>query len=465
MMAGGFRVGIVGTFDVENYGDLLFPLIAESELRRRLERVDVVPFSYGAKSVGEWPFRVVSLEDLPRTVAELDALLIGGGWLIRFDKTVAPGYGPLTAQIHHPTGYWLSPALIAQQHGVPVVWNAPGANYGDIADWADPITELALSLSSYIAVRDDPSRSALERFAGANAIEVVPDTAFGVGALLPAGPSFEFSRLRDANGLRAPYIVIQAYPGLHGLYAFLRRHEERLRRFRLLLLPISPIHGEINALPEADLPELVRLTAWPNPVLLAEIIRGAEAVLGPSYHLAATALTAGVPVFSFVDLTSGKFAGLAAFDGIYPLPMAPDENPEPFFSRLGKRPVSARANEQGDRLAAHWDRIAELVRSGRTESALGIGRFWQSLPGILEGYAARSDATLESLSLRPPASAASESGPEPSPTDSRVAELRRLLELARTEIVARDRRIAQLLDSTSWRASAPIRFIGRRLGR
>jgi lipopolysaccharide transport system ATP-binding protein len=31
-----WQIGICGTFDVANYGDLLFPLIAESELTERL---------------------------------------------------------------------------------------------------------------------------------------------------------------------------------------------------------------------------------------------------------------------------------------------------------------------------------------------------------------------------------------------------------------------------------------------
>ena len=33
-----WEVGMCGTFDVANYGDLLFPLIAESELTERLGR-------------------------------------------------------------------------------------------------------------------------------------------------------------------------------------------------------------------------------------------------------------------------------------------------------------------------------------------------------------------------------------------------------------------------------------------
>src|SRR6266849_639891 len=74
-----WQVGIVGTFDVENYGDLLFPLIAEAELRARLGSVNLRAFSYHAKTSPEWPFGVTSVADLPRVIDDLDALLIGGG--------------------------------------------------------------------------------------------------------------------------------------------------------------------------------------------------------------------------------------------------------------------------------------------------------------------------------------------------------------------------------------------------
>src|SRR5688500_17008770 len=108
MTDGIWHIGVFGTFDVENYGDLLFPLIAEAELTKRLGRVNVHAFSYHARSRPEWPYPVTSLTELPQMAGSLDGVLLGGGLIIRFDKGVAPGYGPPTPSIHHPTGYWLS---------------------------------------------------------------------------------------------------------------------------------------------------------------------------------------------------------------------------------------------------------------------------------------------------------------------------------------------------------------------
>lgn len=121
-----WQIGIFGTFDVANYGDLLFPIIAEEELTNRLGAVKFHRFSYHARTPPQWPYEVISLSELPELADSLDAVLIGGGFIIRFDKFIAPDYGPPNPSIHHPTGYWLSPALIALQHGIPLIWNGSG---------------------------------------------------------------------------------------------------------------------------------------------------------------------------------------------------------------------------------------------------------------------------------------------------------------------------------------------------
>ena len=122
-----WEVGICGTFDVENYGDLLFPMIAERELSERLGAVTLHRFSYHSKTPPEWPYRslpyrAARYDSSPRRVADRRRVYR------RFDQEVAVGYGPPAPEIHHPTGYWLTPALLALQHDVPLMWNAPGTD-------------------------------------------------------------------------------------------------------------------------------------------------------------------------------------------------------------------------------------------------------------------------------------------------------------------------------------------------
>jgi lipopolysaccharide transport system ATP-binding protein len=461
-----WQIGLFGTFDVENYGDLLFPLLAERELSERLGPINLHRFSYHSQTPPGWPYAVTSVTELPQMVSRLDGLLIGGGFIIRFDKDVAPGYEPPTSAIHHPTGYWLTPALIALQHDVPLVWNAPGLHCNEIPAWADPLMKPAFSLSRYIAVRDAPSQAVLAPFACGQSITVVPDTGFGISRLLTDRPSSEFSRLRAAAGLTDPYIIIQAALGLEAFLSFVKRYAHRLKGYRFLALPIGPTLGDHATILDADLPGLVRLPTWPPPLLLAELISQAAAVVGHSYHLAITALAAGVPVFTAVDLSVGKYSALLDFETIYPMPKGDEPDAERFVARLGKTPPSAAARTALDALAMHWDQVASAIGQGSTTTQTVLNQFWQSLPELLE-TGTMPDEKNAGLQRRIGQSRAARAGPGAArpETKRRIDELNKLLALARAEIVARDERIAALYNSPSWKVTAPLRFIRRTLKR
>jgi lipopolysaccharide transport system ATP-binding protein len=447
MRDGVLQIGLFGTFDVENYGDLLFPLIAEAELTERLGTVNFHRFSYHAKTPPAWPYTVTSVTELPRMAGNLDGVLVGGGCIVRFDKGVAPGYGPPTPAIHHPTGYWLTPALIALQHGIPLIWNAPGAPGKDFDDripaWAEPLMHLALAHSRYIAVRDEPSQAALARFVGKEPITLMPDTAFGLSRLInEQQPSAQFRRLCKDSGLSSPYIVVQTVRGLDSFMCFVKKHSQRLRDFRLLALPIGPTCGDDEAILGDDLPGLVRLHVWPHPLLLAELISQAAGVIGYSYHLAITALAFGVPVFSLADLAFGKYTSLTGFDTIYSLPNTTEIDPDWFMTRLGKATPTLAVRAKRDQLVQHWDRVAAALDHRSTGTQSAVSQFLQSLPSLLESAETRHDAS-----------------------EARSAEMRKLLDLARAEIVTRDDRITRLLSSPSWKVTTPFRFVMRNLKR
>ncbi len=457
-----WQIAIFGTFDVQNYGDLLFPIIAEAELAERLGSVTLHRFSYHAKAPPQWPYKVTSLAELPQIVGNLDGVLIGGGFLIRFDKGIAPAYRPPAPTIHHPTGYWLTPALIALQHDIPVIWNAPGMHCNEIPDWADPLMEMAFTRSSYVAVRDEPSQAALSRFANQEKVTVVPDTAFGLTRLLDKRPSSEFDRLLDATGLTKPYIVIQAALGLDRFLGFVKKHADRLQDYQFLALPIGPVLGDHERNLGSELPGLVRLPVWPHPLLLAELISKSAAVVGYSYHLAITALTSGVPVFTPIDLSTGKYSALLAYERIFPLPEEGESDPEQFISRLGKTAPCQAAQVARDQSARHWDRIATILKAGNTATQHALNQFWQSLPGLLETaadqYAELCQQTGKS-NARGKTMANAALDAELTEKQKRIDELSKLLALARGEIVARDDRIAAIYDSSSMKITAPLRAL------
>ncbi|WP_457970723.1 polysaccharide pyruvyl transferase family protein [Pseudomonas sp. R4-84] len=456
-----WQVAICGTFDVENYGDLLFPIIAEAELARRLGRVELHRFSYHEKKPPEWPYAVSSLTELPHVAARLDGVLIGGGFLIRFDKVVAHGYGPTTPDIHHPTGYWLTPALIALQHAIPVIWNAPGMHCNGVPDWARPLLTMALEQSQYVRVRDALTRDTLGALTQRAEIEVLPDTAFGLPRLIDEQqPCAEFIRLRESAGLTGPYIVIHAIHVVESFVKLFEDHPEAFQDYQFLVVPIGPVLGDDPSVIAARLPGAITLAVWPEPLLMAEIISQAQAVIGHSYHLAITALAFGVPVFCSADLTTGKYTALAGFDSLHALPEAGTIDPQWFVSRVGKTRPSPAALEAADRLVEHWDRVATIIRQGKTSSQPALGAFMQHLPNLLEAAVQGHEplAVQSTASHIVPEPGIIEPAPDLAAQD--LAQQHRIVQLSQ-QLALSDARMLELQNSNSFRMTAPLRSIAR----
>jgi lipopolysaccharide transport system ATP-binding protein len=169
-----------------------------------------------------------------------------------------------------------------------------------------------------------------------------------------------------------------------------------------------------------DLPGVAHLKAWPRPLLLAELISQAAAVVGHSYHLAVTALAFGVPAFCSADLSFWKYTALSDFETLYAISRDAEIDPQWFADRLGKSSPSPKAYAALDRLAQHWDRVAEAIREGTVAAQPALDRFWQSLPILLE---------------------------------------------TREELVAARTELAVLRRSPSMRVTAPLRFLMRNLKR
>jgi hypothetical protein len=394
-MAKQKRIGIVGTFDVANFGDLLFPVVAELELSRRLDSISMTRYSYSALSSGAWPFEVKAIGQLERDVDALDLLLVGGGDLIRFDKEIASGYQPSEPSIHHPTGFWLLPTLLAAEHDVPVVWNAVGVQAPP--EWARHLLSIAVASATLVTVRDQVSQEILSAATDAAEAGLVPDTAFGVRAALDTAGAERFLERAGADG---PYVVFQPSPDLlplrqeleEGLAAIEETHRG------LLVLPISPVHGDARDLLHFPT-KVLGHHEWPSPRVLAAVISGADAVVGVSLHLSIVALATGVPVFRPPPRPPSKYSSLERFDrchywdsgaGLSALirtQSRPRDDPGPLVA------------EQLARLAAHWDRVAELAEEG-TQSRRPGGRLITYATEIAEDSAVAISARDTELVIR-----------------------------------------------------------------
>ena len=223
-------IAVFGTFDVQNYGDLLFPLIAQHKLASSGFRVLTVSPS---RSSPVWkdtiaPIAVESLLDLKR---QLSGIMIGGGNIIHARPVSLAEYD---SEKIRDTGYaslWIGASIIGALRQVPVVWNAPGIP-GDL-ERADRYLSRVLDAADYISVRDRSS----EGFLGAHnkSIHVVPDTAL------------DLSELWSKQQLRGDFDDILSKHGCNGTDRFIAIHVKA----KGLRLQIGEIASQIEALSSA----------------------------------------------------------------------------------------------------------------------------------------------------------------------------------------------------------------------
>ncbi|MFV0395644.1 MAG: polysaccharide pyruvyl transferase family protein [Coprobacillaceae bacterium] len=168
------NIAQIGTFDVENYGDLLFPIVFENKLKMAFEVKEFMIFSPlgGRKPLDNktYVYPIAELEQMQKKF-NFDAFVIGGGDLIRLDKGVSPTY---PAVYNMAFQLWQEPIMIANRYNIPVIFNCPGVPF-PFKDEEKEIVKELLETVDYCSVRNEKSKKHLEDCGVKNVI-VSPDT-------------------------------------------------------------------------------------------------------------------------------------------------------------------------------------------------------------------------------------------------------------------------------------------------
>ena len=167
-----------GYFDIENYGDLLFPEILRHEIISRSLNIKVDLFSNNGGRVPMGSNTIVyPAADLPQMHMQqrYDAIVIGGGEIIRFDMNLITDEN----NYKNPNTLlpWLYPVLFAYANQIPVLFNCPGVPFAFNMEQI-PQVKLLLDGINYCSVRDSGSKRLLEGCGVTCPITVSPDTAF-----------------------------------------------------------------------------------------------------------------------------------------------------------------------------------------------------------------------------------------------------------------------------------------------
>ena len=378
------RIALFGTFDVDNYGDHLFPRVARHEFGRRLPDAVVTPFApYGrlhptglddgrpAEPLGPWtPERAAGL------AAAHHLVVVGGGELIHLhDPLLAAVYETTPDELLRlaPSRFFvegLGPELEAD---CPVVWHGVGVPWAPGEEAAARLRG-ALGPRPYVTVRD---RHSAERLAAAGVerpVDVVPDSALLLDRIMsPSSLRARLDRLRAAGGYPAsgsPALVVQGcdllLPHLEGVVAAVDGW-----------LAAQPVPPEIVALEtgrcrgDADFADrlaraLGSRRTWRLPDArtvedIAAAVAGGELFLGSSLHGAITALVYGRPFVLLHLFGDAKLDGFGDLTGLDRL-VVHHAGDIPKGLRAAAEPVPVGLlPELQARVDVHFDRLADLA--------------------------------------------------------------------------------------------------------
>lgn len=300
-------VALFGTFDVDNYGDCLFPLIVKHELEKRLGNIKLYPFSPTSRvaRIADYS-KVYAFNELGQVFREPPAaFIIGGGALLTTDHALS--IYPQIRNVLYPYSLkcWLLPIIIANSWNCPSLLNAVG--FGPFDEAFNDLAARYLNKVALCTVRDPFTADWLSRLNVDS--KVVPDNALLLPDLLTA-PEWKSCYQRLARRFRLPgkFMVAQASLHLGVFHAQLSNAvaDVAVRTgLPVVLVPICHHHSDIASLKimQRSLRERYVETYLIDKILTtlqtSSILAMSELYIGTSLHGALASIAFGKRVISF----------------------------------------------------------------------------------------------------------------------------------------------------------------------
>jgi hypothetical protein len=373
------RVGLWGTFDLENYGDMLSPRVARLELARRIPGLawrTWSPIGYVGRNrfedVASEPseplgtFGEIRLEELAR---EIDVLIIGGGDVAHGrDRELAPYYGlPPEELERRQTHRFFVEGVGKNEVDVPTAWHAMRLRH-DPDDASAERLRAALANRAYVSVLDERSLARLRSVGIDREIAIVPEPIYLLPRLLPVGALAErIGRLRETGALPpGDALLVQGSRSLLPHADAIAGQIEELCGLRSLTpvhVETGPIHGygEVADALAVRLADAVRLPATADADDLTAAIAWSSGFVGDSLHgniVAAAYDRPGLMLDPAGRSKHGEAELLEALERV----VGDAAMITSVYQRIWDRgSIVAEVDALWARLDAHFDRLAELA--------------------------------------------------------------------------------------------------------
>ncbi|KAA5822450.1 polysaccharide pyruvyl transferase family protein [Algibacter amylolyticus] len=350
------KIAHFGTFDVDNYGDLLFPHIAEFRLPNHdwehISPTDNITVFKDGKPI-------ISFDKAKNRT--YNAVVVGGGNILHLLPNIITVYNNKKGFAY--ANLWVGAAKIAIKQKIPYLFNAPGISKNFKGYLQKKIATKTFSNSNYVAFREGFSRQIAINIAKVNLnfkndIAVVPDSAFDIDKLWPLDAK------KDSN-----YITVNLNSRYHSPINDTAKNLDALSeklKMPIKFIIIGDCHGD-----RAFTKKVSKLMETKHDILvsdglkkIAHVIGNGNYFFGSSMHGFITALSYGVPAFLVLrNKPLHKFKGLLELTELKNLVIC-----DSFYVALNsiKEPAILTKNVKlkiESALNRHWENINKIIQN------------------------------------------------------------------------------------------------------
>lgn len=315
-----YNIAFTGVYDIENYGDHLFPLVFREKMKEK--KIDCKLFLFSpignVKQGYNQNNEVYHLCDIQKLHEQyhFDAVVIGGGGILHY----ASGKQLLDKNSKEFVDYkvfetWVIPSIFAYKNNVKLIWNLPGG-FQEFNYFYKPLTRCLCEPVDYISVRDQYTKDILVSCdISKDKIFTCLDSAFIMRSLFNKEKLMSIkNKIIDSK----KYIVYHANIHLpeneipllvENLYSL------KCEGYDVVLLPIAYTHNDQDILNKinkystekyGDDGSFILLGDKLNIMDIMAILACCKTYIGVSFHGAVTALCFSNEVIGYDYMKNGK---------------------------------------------------------------------------------------------------------------------------------------------------------------
>lgn len=319
MIPGKMRIAFVGTFDLPNYGDHIFPIVFRKKLIAMGADLDIDLYSIKAtKQALNQENEVYSVRDLEQNHLRqpYTAIVIAGGGIIHFKETKQKVDDTEYIQYSYAE-LWGLPTYVANKYHIKLIWNAPEIPY-EIDLKLLPIFSSLADIAGYLAVRDEMSRNFLGDEKVIQKAHLVPDTGLLLSEVLPK----EATQLPANLSFLTPDAYVVFHIATSDLIKMSSDEQQNLvkmllklksKGLQVVLLPLAYTFEDENALAYINTLSNNSFYLQETPYSFSDIlslIANASLYIGVSLHGSMTAMEYGKKAVAFDKVGRKKVRSL-----------------------------------------------------------------------------------------------------------------------------------------------------------